>query len=205
MACLILATFSILERAASFYFVIRSTDFTDYDDFCLPSTVIFFVLPIICNSWGAITFIKEGNKGCSKTVLGKLALLAHLPLAMFFFAVVMKVSDDDTNAAKQRNKAIACQMVEIFFGALPQFCLQLFILGKYGEYDAAFCFALLAEALFVLYGVVCLLSVLGRKLGQKWGVVSSEEGQTEGEPRGNSDGNTGICISVIRLLYLFFV
>ena len=37
---------------------------------------------------------------------------------------------------------------------MPQFCLQLFVLGRFGEYDAGFRYALLAEGLFVLYGIV---------------------------------------------------
>ena len=52
---------------------------------------------------------------------------------------------------------MSVQMAEIFFGAAPQFCLQLYILGYYGNYDGRFLMALCLQGIFVTYGIVYFL------------------------------------------------
>ena len=127
------------------------------------------LLPIILTGLGALCCLKHGK--CERALI-VLAWLGLLPVAKHLLAVKHKSAGEEEAAAKQRHYAVSCQMVEIFFGVLPQLCLQLFILGKYGEYDeyAGFRYAIGAEALFVIYGVVNFL---------QFGLTTKDNAETE--------------------------
>ena len=63
-------------------------------------------------------------------------------------------------AEEERNGAVLVQLAEVLFGAAPQFCLQLYILGHYGEYDKGFLIALCLQGTVIQDTLIIGLKLL---------------------------------------------